>query len=147
MQKPISIRQSQLSLSEVLRYVTQHKDMPARIEALRENDTKAMRQFCQLAFGPDQFADLRDAGYVPDYKCRLENVSVSTESFYNVVASLTRAANPAISNLARRDTINDLLDWLSPKEADIVVSLAKGNVNIPGFTEVLARSAFPELLQ
>lgn len=146
MQKPISIRQSQVSLSEVLRYVTQHKDMPARIEALRENDTKSMRQFCVLAFGPNQFKDLLDSGYAPSYKCRLENVSVSTESFYSVVQALTRASNPALSRLARRDTINDLLDWLNTKEVEIVLSLIKGETTIPGFTEVLVRTALPELL-
>jgi hypothetical protein len=144
--QPISIRQSQLSLSEVLRYVTQHKDMPARIEALRENDTKAMRQFCLLAFGPDRYKSLRESGFEPSYKCRLENVAVSTESFYSVTQALTRASDPAISPLARRDTINDLLDWLNSKEVEIVLSLVKGEVAIPGFTEVLVRSAFPELL-
>lgn len=146
MQKPISLRQSQLSLSEVLRYVTQHKDMPTRIDALRENDTKSMRQFCTLAFGPNQFRDLLDAGYAPSYKCRLENVSVSTESFYGVVQALTRASNPAVSLLARRDTINDLLDWLNTKEVEIILSLIKGETTIPGFTEVLVRAALPDLL-
>uniref|UniRef100_A0AAU6W3T2 Uncharacterized protein n=1 Tax=Pseudomonas phage Cygsa01 TaxID=3138529 RepID=A0AAU6W3T2_9VIRU len=146
MQTPISIRQSQISLSEVLQYITQHKDMPARIEALRQNDTKAMRQFCLLAFGPDQFESLRKGGYEPSYQCRLENVGVSTESFHSVVQALTRAASPAISPLARRDTINDLLDWLNTKEVEVILSLVRGKVAIPGFTEVLVRTAFPELL-
>lgn len=146
MRSPISVRQAQLSLSEVLQFVTKHKDMGARIKALRENDTASMRRFCVLAFGPNQFADLTKGGYKPEYLCRLENVGVSTESFHRVVQALARAADPAVSYRSRCDTLNDLLDWLNPKEVDIVISMVNGEVAIPGFTEVLVRSAFPELL-
>jgi len=143
--QPISVRQSIGTLSEIMQHVTQHKDLPARITAMRENDTKAMRSFCQIAFGPvDMFADIRETGFTPDYRCRLENVA-STESFFGVVQALERITDKARNMRLRQDALNDILDWLHPNEAKIILSIFNHQTLIPGLPLVVVRSVYPNL--
>ena len=134
-----------LSVSEILDKTSKLENYEDKINYLRENDTPAMRTILQLAYHPNVKSALPEGG--PPYKpCEYLDQEGRLFTEYRKLYLFCEGGNDTIKPLKRESLFIQLLESISPKDAELIIAAKDKKIPYKGITPRLVYEAFPDTL-
>lgn len=135
-----------LGISEVLELVSKEPTKQGKIDLLRKHYTPALAQFIRAALDPAFVWDLPEGSvpYKPNpYPGQENNLVQEIRRFY----LFFKGGNPNLSKVRREFLFIQLLESLSPKDAELVIAAKDKKLPYKGLTVKLFNEAYPNLIQ
>ena len=136
------------TISKTLKDINKLTTRDKRLEALKENDSKALRAVLKWNFDPS----IRSIGLLPEgappytpAKKSKSNLDVAVKQ--GVFKQFFKNAHSAtLTQIKRESQFIRLLEAVSPAEAELLCKVKDGSLNYIGITKKLCREAFPDLI-
>lgn len=135
-----------LGISEVLELVSKESSKQAKIELLRKHYTPALAQFVRAALDPVFEWDLPPGTppYKPNpYPGQENNLMQEVRKLY----LFFKGGNPNLSKVKREYLFIQMLESISPKDAELLVAAKDKKLPYKGLTVKLFNEAYPNLIQ
>jgi hypothetical protein len=135
----------QIGMSEFLEKVAKLKKKEEKVEALKFNDSFALRTTLQAVFDPRLKFALPEG--VPPYKA---NDLTDQEGVYlrecRKLIYFIEAAYPTMKSIKREQIFIELLENVAPADAKLLISIKDKKLPFKGIDETIVREAFPGLI-
>ena len=135
----------QLGIAEIFDKISKLKTKEERVDELRKHNNFAIRTILQGAFDP-RIEWLLPKGTPPFKKTDLPDQENILYSEARKLYLFVKGGNDNLSQLRRETLFIELLEKLSPKDADMIASIKDKKFPYKGITEVVIKEAFPGLL-
>jgi len=134
-----------LGIAEILQKVSGLKTKDEKINALKQVDSFAIRTILQGAFDP-RIKWLLPPGEVPYKKSDLPDLQ---GSLYNEIRKLylfVEGGNSNLKQLRRETLFIQLLESVSPEDAELLAAIKDKKLPYKGITAALVKEAYPGLI-
>lgn len=134
-----------VGVAETLKKIAALKTKEEKIRALRENDNFAIRTILQGAYDKN-IKWLLPPGEVPYKKSNLEDLEHVFYSECRKLYLFVEGGNPGLSQLRRETLFIELMESISPADAELLTSVKDKKIPYKGITPALVKEAFPGLI-
>jgi hypothetical protein len=134
------------TIADILKKTSEIKDRKEKIEYLRKNDSRALRDILICVFNPNIKFLLPPTD--PPYKAAEDYYG--HEMIYSEIKKLylfLEGGQPNLSQVRREVLFIQFLEAIHPHDAKLMLSIKNKKIPFPGITEKLVREAFPGLLK
>lgn len=134
------------TIAEILKKTSEIKDRAKKIEFLRKNDSKVLRDILNCVFNPNIRFQLPPGD--PPYKAAEDyygHEMIYTES--KKLYLFLEGGNPNLSQTRREVLFIQFLEAIHPSDAKLMLAVKDKKIPFPGITEKLIIEAFPGLLK
>ena len=136
------------NIYEILDQVAKAKDKEERINILRYNYSDALRDVLIGAFHPGITFAVKE---IPPYKSEdvppgmsYGNMSVALDKVYLFMENNPRTP-PNLTYERKVQLLQQLLEGLEPKEAEVFANMLKKDLKVKGLTKELVNEALPQI--
>jgi hypothetical protein len=134
-----------LSVAEILKKVSSLRTKDEKIQALRANNSFALRTVLTGAFDK-RIKWLLPQGEVPYKKSDLKDLEHVLYAEARKLYLFVEGGSPGLSQLRRETLFIELLEGLSPDDAELMTFVKDKKIPYKGITPALVREAFPGLM-
>jgi len=134
---------ARFSVSEILKRCSEYKKKEERVEALRVNCNEACKIVLQYMFHPDVKFALPDGK--PPFKYSQFDEQNMLHSEARRLYLFLEGVNPDMKPLKRETLFLEILQSVTPDDADLLVAMKDKKSPYKGLTYDVAVAAFPEL--
>ena len=139
----------QLGIAEILEIVSKEKIKQKKIEILRNNETIPLKQILQYCYAPN-IKFLLPEGKVPYTPSTLPDLEavfyVDARRLYLFLEVDGHPVHKELTQIRREILFIEMLETLSPKDAELLASIKDKKMPYKGVTEKLIKEAFPDIL-
>jgi hypothetical protein len=135
-----------LGISEVLALVSKEPSKQGKIDLLRLHYTPALAQFIRAALDPIFVWDLPPGKppYKPNpYPDQETNLMMEVRKFKHFF----KGGNPNLSSVKREHLYIQMLESVSPQDAELLIAAKDKKIPYKGLTVKLFNEAYPNLIQ
>lgn len=133
------------SVSEVLKKASDLDNDNSRVQLLHQYNSHALREILRFAFDPRIEWDL-PAGTPPFKYCVFDDQEGMLANSMKRMYLFLKGGNPNIKPLKREKMFLDVLEALTPSDADLLVAVKDKKMPYTNITADLVNKAFPGLL-
>lgn len=134
---------ARMSISEILRRCSEFKKKEERVEALRQNCNEACKIVLQYMFHPDVKFALPEGKPPFKYSQFEEHNMLHTEA--RKLYLFLEGVNPEMKPAKRESLFLQILESVTPDDADLLLSMKDKKSPYKGLTKEVAVAAFPEI--
>ena len=134
---------ARFSVSEILKRCSEYKKKEERVEALRVNCNESCKIVLQYMFHPDVKFALPDGK--PPFKYSQFDEQNMLHSEARRLYLFLEGVNPDMKPLKRETLFLEILQSVTPDDADLLVAMKDKKSPYKGLTYDVAVAAFPEL--
>jgi len=134
---------ARFSVSEILKRCSEYKKKEERVEALRVNCNESCKIVIQYMFHPDVKFALPDGK--PPFKYSQFDEQNMLHSEARRLYLFLEGVNPDMKPLKRETLFLEILQSVTPDDADLLIAMKDKKSPYKGLTYDVAVAAFPEL--
>lgn len=134
---------ARFSVSEILKRCSEYKKKEERVEALRVNCNESCKIVLQYMFHPDVKFALPDGK--PPFKYSQFDEQNMLHSEARRLYLFLEGVNPDMKPLKRETLFLEILQSVTPDDADLLIAMKDKKSPYKGLTYDVAVAAFPEL--
>lgn len=132
------------SISWILEFTSKLPNEEEQIKCLQANDSEAIKTILRGAFDPN-IEWLLPEGSPPYEPCKYSNIDNMLYSEIRRLYLFVKGGNDNLTTLKRESMFIDVLQSITPQDAELLVAIKDKKLPYPGLTAETVLKAFPGL--